>query len=562
MARCCAGCGPARPRPTASSIERHVAAARRLARSLVDAPADADDIVAEVFAATFAAIRRGQRTDEDFRAVRAALGAPRVPAVVASRRTSRSLALDVAERSADPSDDFARRDERELLRAGVRRRCRRGCRPCCGSIEVEGLSHAEIARRTRSTPQAIGQLAVRARRALGRALPPGPPGGHGRPPTCRSPCATARASLAELVRGTANAAGDGRSTDAPRRCAACAEAHDDLCVVNERLRGLTLLAVATTVAVPKRWVGEHGDADRLAGARLDGTTHRSGDDRRRHRRTVGGARGVGAPASPRRCRCVVDSSPARRRRVTAPSAARRRRAGPADDAASATVDGRDRRAGPAVARPTGASPASPPSPRRRRPPAGTDAHRRRPRRPSADTRRVDRRATVDVPALRLPALPPLPLVGQVSDVARRRRRWRSTSTVDDTVEADVSVGGATVGPTGSDGVDVDVGGSVDVPIVDAAPIDGAARRGADRGATRGPPIARAGRTCPRRRDFSGAGRHVRAAADCAWGAGTRPTCRPGARTPRRRVGSPRRCPSAADGVTSAPMTRIDLLLLT
>ena len=240
--------------------ERHVAAARRLARTLVGAPADADDIVAEVFAATFAAIRRGQRTARGLPAVRAALGAPRVPAVVASRS-----AVSVARAPTSPSAPRTRATTSPAATSAS----------CCGeafvtlparmqsvlwSVEVDG----PVARRDRP-PHAVDGTG---HRPVGRARPARRSAcGTSRRtwrarPTADLPvaCATARASLAELVRGTATLAGDGRSTEHLAVCPACAAAHDDLCVVNERLRGLTLLAVATTVAVPKRWVGERGDA--------------------------------------------------------------------------------------------------------------------------------------------------------------------------------------------------------------------------------------------------------------------------------------------------------------
>jgi hypothetical protein len=47
--------------------ERHLGAARRLARSLLADPSDADDDVAEVFSATLAAIRKGRGPADDVR---------------------------------------------------------------------------------------------------------------------------------------------------------------------------------------------------------------------------------------------------------------------------------------------------------------------------------------------------------------------------------------------------------------------------------------------------------------------------------------------------------------
>lgn len=449
---------------------RHVTAARRVARSLVSAPADADDIVAEVFAATFAAIRRGTGPQEDF-----------LPYVLRSirrechrswRRGGRQTSLDpdLAERT-DAPDDFARRDERELLqRAFVALPPR--MQTVLWHVEVDGLSHAEIARRTRSTPQAIAQLAVRARRSLGErylqghiaattatALPPR--------------CAATRASLAEVVRGTASARRQRSVTEHLAECAACTDAHEHLRLVNERLRGLTLLALATTVAVPKRWAA--GVAIRTGAWLLGSATPLTAAATIVVLATVAP---LSAPAAspPSIEPEVVDAAP--------PVTAARPAVVAETGQESPATDGRNESAQPlepvAVVPTTAASvnvtttsaPATPPPAATgdAAAPTVTVARQTAPPPAAAEQPEVAIGVTVDVPPLPLLSLPPLPLVGQLSDSLDIPPVVLDVG-VGDAIEAGVGVGDAAFDASiGPDGVDVGIGGSVDVPLLDVPPI--------------------------------------------------------------------------------------------
>ncbi|MET0458556.1 MAG: sigma-70 family RNA polymerase sigma factor, partial [Ilumatobacteraceae bacterium] len=143
--------------------ERHLPSARRLARSLVSSPADADDIVAEVFAATFAAIRRGRGPETDFAPY--LLRSIRRECHRTWRRTSpqRQTSLEVTgeDVAPEPDDDYARTDEAQVLHDAFAALPSK-MRNVLWQVEVEGLSHDEIARRTGSSAPAVAQLVVRA----------------------------------------------------------------------------------------------------------------------------------------------------------------------------------------------------------------------------------------------------------------------------------------------------------------------------------------------------------------------------------------------------------------
>lgn len=232
--------------------ERHVPGARRLARSLVSSQADADDIVAEVFAATFAAIRRGRGPQTDF--VPYLLRSIRRECARTWRRTSptRQTSLDQVgvDVSSDPDDDYARTDEAGVLR-DVFATLPSRMRDVLWQVEVEGLSHDEIARRSRSTPQAVAQLVVRARRALGERYLQAHLGGAA---TLPAACARTRGALAELVRGTTSPTLRRVVVAHLDTCAGCRAARDHLQLVNERLRGALAVTLATTVLAPRTWI--------------------------------------------------------------------------------------------------------------------------------------------------------------------------------------------------------------------------------------------------------------------------------------------------------------------
>ena len=372
---------------------------------------------------------------------------------------STSPTSPTARRGSD--DDFARRDERERAPRRVRRPAGADAiRPVAASRST-GWSHAEIARRTRST---------HAGRRPARPCGPGARwasatsqahlGGHRRPPACRS-----RARRPRRVAGRARPRhgerppATRRSTEHLADCPACAAAHDDLCVVNERLRGLTLLAA--------------GD---------DGGRRRSGGRRAWRCAPAGWLLGSSAPLTAAATIVVADGGAVGGARRRSPIAVARRRPStvePADaDAVPRPHARRDRHrpstnrahAEPAAgSRPQASAPtagaidapvttlASRPSRRRRaRPVAAAGARRHaatgRPgrrragrarlaapaRRPTSPTSTRRSRSTYRALRRAGPAAAPAGRPGRRRP--RRRPGRRSTSTVDDSVEADVSVG--------------------------------------------------------------------------------------------------------------------------
>jgi RNA polymerase sigma factor (sigma-70 family) len=153
--------------------ERHVGAARRLARNLLSNPADAEDVVSEVFASILSAIQNGRGPRDGFRSY--ALGSVRFECHRTGRRRGRLKPVDSpdaaivasSQRTAEP-DPFARRDEVDVLQQAFQT-LPRPFREVLWRTEVEGRSHQEIAEDTGTTPQAVAAQAMRARRALGGA---------------------------------------------------------------------------------------------------------------------------------------------------------------------------------------------------------------------------------------------------------------------------------------------------------------------------------------------------------------------------------------------------------
>jgi RNA polymerase sigma factor (sigma-70 family) len=229
--------------------ERYVGAARRLARSILHSRNDVDDVVSEVFAGTFAAIRRGRGPRDAFGPY--LLSSVRRECYRSWRRRGRrelpSEHDDVERASAlplppaDPTEKAVLEEAFAALPANLR--------TVLWLTEVEGLSHSEVAMRTATTGQAVAAMAVRARRALAESYL-NAHGGASEGPLGRD-CRTARRAMARVVRGTAS--------DRQRRqvdghlavCGSCAQAHDQLRVVNRRLRELAPPTLVGTLGVTR-----------------------------------------------------------------------------------------------------------------------------------------------------------------------------------------------------------------------------------------------------------------------------------------------------------------------
>jgi RNA polymerase sigma factor (sigma-70 family) len=221
---------------------RHAGRARRLAGSLLGNAADVDDVVAEVFSASFRAIRRGKGPADDFgpyvlRAVRRECA--RSWRRRAHRRESPSDDLDVVD---DEQHDF---EERVVLQQAFNA-LPSHLRQVLWMTEVERLSHAEVAERTTSTSQAVAAMAMRARNALAEQYL----AAHVAPSTPPE-CARVRRTLARTVRGTASRRQQRRVADHLACCHECAQAERQLRLVNRRLRTLAPPALAGALVVPR-----------------------------------------------------------------------------------------------------------------------------------------------------------------------------------------------------------------------------------------------------------------------------------------------------------------------
>jgi RNA polymerase sigma factor (sigma-70 family) len=234
----------------------HLAAARRLARTLLADPSDAEDVVAEVFAASFAATKKGRGPVDDFRSY--LLTSVRRECQRAWRRGARQrprgatvteLAADRAAGHHDEADLVA---EEQLVRrafAALPPRMQR----VLWLTEVEGRPHDVVAEELGTSTSAVAQLARRARQQFGaRYL-----AGHLTAPGdgCGPACTEARRVLAEVVRGTAGRRARRVATKHLAGCAACAAAYAELEVVNARLRSghaIALLPLVTAAGGPGR----------------------------------------------------------------------------------------------------------------------------------------------------------------------------------------------------------------------------------------------------------------------------------------------------------------------
>ncbi len=235
--------------------ERHVGAARRLARSLLRNHADADDVVSEVFASVLAVIQRGKGPRDGFAAY--LMASIRHECHRARRRRHRTHVSTSGDAPAETGaralgvDPFARRDEADALQQALQS-LPPSAREVLWRTEVEGQSHQEIAEQTGSTPQAVAAHAMRARRALGGAYLQGhlvhAPADDPVPRACRD----TRSRLADLVRGSLGARWRRRLESHLATCPSCRDARAELERVNRHLRtapGLPLAGGAVLVDV-------------------------------------------------------------------------------------------------------------------------------------------------------------------------------------------------------------------------------------------------------------------------------------------------------------------------
>lgn len=146
--------------------ERHVDAARRLARVLVRDQSDTDDLVAETFTRVLSAMRAGRGPDSAFRAyLLTSLKHTLYDRVRRDRRIEFTDDLTPYERATTPDDPLVRTLESSYAARAFARLPERW-RTVLWHTEVEGETPAQVAPLLGLTPNGVAALAYRARERL------------------------------------------------------------------------------------------------------------------------------------------------------------------------------------------------------------------------------------------------------------------------------------------------------------------------------------------------------------------------------------------------------------
>ncbi|MBV9445238.1 MAG: sigma-70 family RNA polymerase sigma factor [Streptosporangiaceae bacterium] len=217
----------------ASLYQRHVAAARSVARQLVRGRAEADDIVAEAFAKVLDQLRRGGGPDGGFRPY--LLTTVRRAAIDRLRAEGRLVVTDEME-AFDPGVPFADPVVADLERTMIARAFAslpERWRAVLWHTEIEGARPAEVAALLGLTANGVAALAYRAREGLRQAYLQMHLSG-----VVRGECRPVVAKLGPYVRdGLAKreAAAVAAHLD---QCADCRTVYLELADVNEALRGV------------------------------------------------------------------------------------------------------------------------------------------------------------------------------------------------------------------------------------------------------------------------------------------------------------------------------------
>ena len=251
--------------------ERHVGVALGVARRVTDR--DAEDVVSDAFARTFAVLREGGGPDVAFRPY--VLRAVRNAAVDRHRREGRVdpvAAVDEAQtplhREREVGDPVVDALERQLAVRAFDSLPERW-RTVLWHTEVQGEAPAQVAPLLGISPRAVAQLAVRAREGLRTAWlrehAQHVPAGH----------ETVVAMLAPSVRSSLGAR-DGRALDEHlAACPGCRRVQDELVEVNATLRAAVLPAVLGLTAAQMGWTGPTAGGA-MAGAAASGGAATSG----------------------------------------------------------------------------------------------------------------------------------------------------------------------------------------------------------------------------------------------------------------------------------------------
>ncbi len=223
--------------------ERHVAAARRLARVLTNNPSDADDLVAETFTKVLTALRSGHGPDT---AVRAYLLTALRHAVYDRGKHAKRIEytddLTPYERPAPAEDPAVRMLERTYAAAAFAKLPERW-RAVLWHTEVEGESPAQVAPLLGLTPNGVAALAYRARERLRQMYLQEHIGLTDAPR-----CHWTGMHLAGYVRAQLARRDRSKVEDHLAECANCRVLHRELTEENSGLRGVLATVLLGTAA--------------------------------------------------------------------------------------------------------------------------------------------------------------------------------------------------------------------------------------------------------------------------------------------------------------------------
>ena len=217
--------------------ERHHLTARAFARGIVANGSDADDVVAEVFAATLSALEHGRGPVGSF--VPYLMRSVRNESYRLNRRRRREPAEVVddvdATRRSGQRDPFVGVDEASVVRVAFRS-LPANLREVLWRTEVDDASPTEIAAQGSASPHAVAMMALRARQALGSAYLREHLAAESVQRGVSPACHEARPHLADFVRGSVGARRERRLEAHLETCQACAAARESLGRLNEHLR--------------------------------------------------------------------------------------------------------------------------------------------------------------------------------------------------------------------------------------------------------------------------------------------------------------------------------------
>ncbi len=217
---------------------RHVDAARRLARTLAR-DGDADDLVAEAFAKVLPVLVRGAGPDVAFRpylltAVRR-LDVDRHRSLTRTRPTDDEAVLDAGLPSSETPSNLAVAGFESVAAARAFASLPERWQVVLWHTEVEGQRPAEVAPLLGLTPNAVSQLAHRAREGLRQAFVSMHVHDRGEP---RSACQATRANLGPYIRAGLSRRDAARVSAHLECCRPCTAIYLELVEVDTDLRGL------------------------------------------------------------------------------------------------------------------------------------------------------------------------------------------------------------------------------------------------------------------------------------------------------------------------------------